>query len=419
MKKSIGLSLARLFLNFVLVVPLLTACLTASLTVTPRTPTLTAGSSLVTVTAMLENASGTVLWELSGPGSIPSDSIGSTVNYTPPASVPGPSTATLTARLGTLSDIATITINPAPPPPDTTAPTIVSVTPANNAVGVAAEANIVVVFSERMNQAATQGAYNSGDLPSATFSWNLEGTVLTINPSTDLSYSGAGLDRIYHVSFNDSAKDSAGNALAAVSYSFRTLRYLSVRLESQAALDGYLVSDGFVDTTDVVLYVGDDSANRDYGAFLSFDLSTLPSNLRSINYASLWVYQEASRRAGNPYADNSVGGLSQGANHLRVVHANYGATLETSDRAAATFLGDLGGDVSSDGSGGLKSLGTEALLAAVQDDVTNRTSRGNRSQYALSFPYAANGDGSDDYIAIFSGNNAVNRPWLYLEYLVP
>jgi hypothetical protein len=424
MNKGIGFPLARLSAIFMLVVPLLTACLTAKLTVTPNTPTLTAGGSPVTVTARLENTSGTVVWELSGPGSIPSDSTGPTVSYTPPASVPGASSATLTARVGTLSDAANITINPAPPPaPDTTAPTVVSVTPANNAIGVRADANIVVTFSERMNQAATQGAYNSGDVPSITFSWNAEGTVLTINPSTDLAYSGAGLDRIYHFSFNDSAKDSAGNALAAASYSFRTLRSLSITLPSQAALDGDVWDDlsgvGGAITMSNSLTPGDSASfppAYNYISFLSFNLSGLPNDLDSISYAELGVYQ--SGVVGSPYT--SLSGGSAGSSHLRVAHANYGPSLGHDDYNLSTFLNpDLGTDLSSDATLGWKHLRTPDLVAAVQEDVANRAARGNRSQYALYFPVATNSDRIGDYAILKSGDSATDPPYLYLEYLVP
>ncbi|RIH90939.1 hypothetical protein Mterra_00017 [Calidithermus terrae] len=81
------------------------------LTVSPKTQTVVAGGAPVNFTATLTGASGTITWSLSGPGSI-STTTGAGTTYTPPASVASPQTATLTATSGSLSDNATITINP-------------------------------------------------------------------------------------------------------------------------------------------------------------------------------------------------------------------------------------------------------------------------------------------------------------------
>jgi hypothetical protein len=67
--------------------------------------------------------------------------------------------------------------------PDTTAPTVLSVTPSNGARGVAKHASIVVVFSEPMDQQKTEMAYESTALPATavTFSWSADKTQLTID----------------------------------------------------------------------------------------------------------------------------------------------------------------------------------------------------------------------------------------------
>ena len=74
---------------------------------------------------------------------------------------------------------------------DTTRPTIVSVSPANGATGVRANANIVVTFSEPMDPVRRlRTAYQSADIPNAgvTFGWSADDTVLTIDPNSDLLY---------------------------------------------------------------------------------------------------------------------------------------------------------------------------------------------------------------------------------------
>jgi len=84
---------------------------TPSLSVSPSTSTVVAGGPPVNFTSALLNASGTVSWALSGPGSIGA-STGTSTTYTPPASVGSPTSATLTATSGTLTASATITVNP-------------------------------------------------------------------------------------------------------------------------------------------------------------------------------------------------------------------------------------------------------------------------------------------------------------------
>jgi hypothetical protein len=85
-----------------------------SLTVSPQTLTVVAGSSASSFGATLTGASGTISWSLNGPGTIGTMS-GSTTSYTPPANVSSTTTATLTASAAGLTASATITINPASP----------------------------------------------------------------------------------------------------------------------------------------------------------------------------------------------------------------------------------------------------------------------------------------------------------------
>lgn len=94
-----------------------------SLSISPASATVIAGGSPVNFTGTLANATGTISWALTGPGSITPAS-GDATSYTPPASVASATTATLTATSGTLTASATITVNP--PPTITVAGTVVS-----------------------------------------------------------------------------------------------------------------------------------------------------------------------------------------------------------------------------------------------------------------------------------------------------
>ncbi|MCX7784351.1 MAG: Ig-like domain-containing protein [Meiothermus sp.] len=295
-----------------------------------------------------------------------------------------------------------------PPVHDTTPPSIVSITPANLATGVAKDANIVIVFSEKMNQAVTQAAYQSADLPAAavTFSWNAGGTELTINPNADLEYTGAG--KTYAFSLTSTATDLAGNPLAPVNSSFRTFRQINVILESTAALDGWVRSDGTVDTASNELRVGDSTAvdNATYRSYLSFDLSALPAELQSANVLSAVLKVHQYDVTGAPYTD-----LDVGSSDLILEHVNYGSSLTQTD-FDPTVYANLG-DLSSSSAPGDK---TRPVLSALKNDLENNRTR---SQYRLRFAALTDGDGLADLARIYSGNNAANKPTLGITYLIP
>jgi len=85
---------------------------TPSLTVSPSSATVAAGSSAQSFSAALSDATGTVSWSLTGPGSI-APSSGPTTAYTPPATGASSAQATLTATAAGLSASATITVSTA------------------------------------------------------------------------------------------------------------------------------------------------------------------------------------------------------------------------------------------------------------------------------------------------------------------
>jgi subtilisin len=104
-------------------------------------------------------------------------------------------------------------ITVSPPPPDTTGPSVTSVSPANGATGVVTTANVSSTFSEPMDTAATQAAFSlmrssDNSAVAGTFSWS--GNTMTFRPSTALT-SGMG----YEAKVSTGATDLAGNSPAA------------------------------------------------------------------------------------------------------------------------------------------------------------------------------------------------------------
>ena len=111
---------------------------------------------------------------------------------------------------------------------DTTAPTVTNFSPADEAVAVAVDSNVVLSFSEAI-------ARGTGDVVLKTLAGvpvaiatsanlTISGSALTFNPTTDLKY---GTD--YSVVFSEgSVKDLAGNSfVGTTTYNFKTVAYVN------------------------------------------------------------------------------------------------------------------------------------------------------------------------------------------------
>jgi hypothetical protein len=103
----------------------------------------------------------------------------------------------------------------------TNRPVIESVTPANNATGVARNAKVVVKFSKPMNMAATQAAFtlkrtSNGTSVAGSFSWY--GNALIFTPSSLLL-----ANTKYTAAVSAGAKDLSNNTLLnPTTWSFTT-----------------------------------------------------------------------------------------------------------------------------------------------------------------------------------------------------
>jgi hypothetical protein len=297
------------------------------------------------------------------------------------------------------------------PPPDTTPPSIVSITPGNGAVGIAKDAKITIKFSEPMNKIATQLAYTSTDLPSVQFTWSENDTTLEIDPVGDLNYISTGKE--YSFSLGATATDLAGDALSPINSTFRTFKELTTTLKSDAARDGWIRSDNAVDTTSK-LNVGDSTFvdNAQYKSYLSFDLSSLEVSGLTLSdriiLAKLRLFQDFP--VGLPYTNLAFNGKK-----LMAAHVNYGNTLDAID-FNTSILGEFNTTIDDTDLEWKEYLNG---LSFVQNDWDNRKARGKRSQYMLFFPKATNGDGIADIAHFKAGDNASNQPELKITYLVP
>src|SRR5687768_10929904 len=179
--------------------------------------------------------------------------------------------------------------------PDTSAPTIVSIVPADAAIGVEKDENIVITFSEPMARADTQAAYQSASsgitAAQVTFSWDATGTVLTIDPNASLLYQ-SGTDpatataREYSFSITTTATDLPGNALAEQSdTTFHTRRRITQALDKKGGTTAHSLTGYYWPNASLTgwMRVGDYDEGTalvvPMRGFVTMDLSSLPDGI--------------------------------------------------------------------------------------------------------------------------------------------
>jgi Bacterial Ig-like domain len=401
-----------LLLSIPLLLVLLTAC------PDPSTPTPPAGTkpTITSFTATPPSlpaggGSMTLQWDVKDATTLSIDGgVGAVTGVSKAVSVTSTTTFTLTATntAGSTTQTTSVRVEAGA---DTTRPTVISVDPPNGATGVKDDASVIITFSERMDQASTEFSYESLELPTegVTFSWNADGTALTIKPNDLLDYV-AGEDpsiaaKTYALNISGVAGDMSGNSLLEFNSSFSTLRVISSAIYGTANLDGYILSDGVVNSASTGLSVGKLEDSRRLRGFFSFDLTSIPAGVVT-DEATLIIYKEG-----------TAGGEFYQFTSVTLDHLNYGNALGSAAYGQPS-LRDLGivDSSSSPASGYLSSN----VTLAVNDDLSNRAARGNRSQYRLRLlnePTNADPFGFVDFTASEGPNG--QRPFLNVVYYLP
>lgn len=286
---------------------------------------------------------------------------------------------------------------------DTTPPTLVSSVPADGAVGIYADTQIRLVFSEPMDKASVQVAYQSADLPEyfVTMAWNDDGDELVITPAGLLEYGAASspaevIPRVYTLTITTAATDVAGNELEAdTSVAFTTLNAIFHELPIVAGLTGAVRQDG--DTYPGFLMAGDAGApaNAQWKGFATFSLDDLPDDIAMVIDADL-VYEQIDV-SGTPYGD---------LGSLEIHDVVFAATDLTAFDAAST------GAVGTSDQVGL-GQDTFDVIPALQADLA---AGADVTQFRFEFPVASDFDGEYDY-ALFSATDPA--PVLRVGYLIP
>ncbi len=286
---------------------------------------------------------------------------------------------------------------------DTTAPRIESFSPAPGAVGIPQDEDITIVFSEPMDQASVEAAWNSSELSpeDVTFLWNGDGTMLTATAIDSLPLAeGVGLDPqsinalTIGIRIEATATDLAGNTLEEAGVTdFATQKRLRVALERSTELTRTMRSDGLVFGASAVrLIVGDTSGNLQTKSFLSFTTPALPVGAL-VEAAVISVNQNGIENA--PYA----------LGDMEIFHVNEGVI----DAAIFdTALAQIGVFSASD-TLEVKSID---VAQAFRDDVENQVARGGRTQYRLEFPTGTDNDNADDEARISRSSIAMEVTYL-------
>ncbi len=307
-----------------------------------------------------------------------------------------------------------VSVTPVPPTPVAPTPVIqyfdpkvVSTNPASGAIGVAADAKVVVKFSRYMDRADTQGAFTISHGNPGTFAWSASDTIMTFTPGADLPY-GA----LVSFEISKTAQSAEGFAMKTdYASSFRILRQKTVTLVSQAAYDGFVFSP----SSPVVNKVNPNGLAPSTWArgFLSFNLASLPSNLAEITSAEVRAYQSG----------HGTGAYGIQTGKLLVQSVTYGA-LSSNDGGRDTnhecqtllcLVTYKGRVLSASAANGWKSAN---VTSYVSEDWQERALRGTRAQFRLRFE-KENGAGPFIYAKFNSGNSASLKPVLKVTYLYP
>ena len=293
-------------------------------------------------------------------------------------------------------------------PVDHKAPTVVSISPEDDAKFIGDDVPIVITFSEPMNRTLTEAAFTLGVVQAGTSSpvviddrsWNSEGTELTVqaqlhNALVDVvGNDGNGgpptevlttIAPVYTISLGTAAEDLAGNALQQAFNSEFSTRIRVIHHFSRNGPAGNGSSSG---GTGTFITAGDNEANNEIRGFVTFTFTGLPDNIQEIERAYfttyLWVL------SGDPLAD-------QGAMHVE--HMIFDTVSHGFNTAPLTDLGPLyaPGDTPAE-----DDVIQFDLTAAVEDDYENRIVRADRTQYRFRFPnFVTPTDGENDQFRLY------------------
>ncbi len=196
---------------------------------------------------------------------------------------------------------------------------------------------ISITFSEPMDAAATEAAFQlqgPGGAPVAvTFTWEDGGRRLRATPTDPIAYSPDDQYLNYRYLLSTGAKSRKGVALEnGLDVTFSTMRTLTLVRDSVAALDGAVSAKGYVynNPNDPSAYkavrTGDTAANIAVRSFFAFSLNGLGLDSEDVAYARIRLYNTALR--GAPFGVGNLGNLiAERVEYLEASSAENDETL--------------------------------------------------------------------------------------------
>jgi len=197
-------------------------------------------------------------------------------------------------------------------------PQIVAFYPQDGYHGFKRGESIAISFSEPMDAAATEAAFqllNANGAPVAVnFTWEDDGRRMLVAPTDPIAYSLNDQYLNYRYLLSTGAKSQKGVALEnGLDVTFSTMRTLTAVRDSVAALDGSVSDLGFVsnDPSDTSAYpvapTGDSVGNRGVRSFFAFDLDGLGFGAEEVAYARVNLYNV--RLDGDPFGPGNLGNI--------------------------------------------------------------------------------------------------------------
>jgi hypothetical protein len=195
-------------------------------------------------------------------------------------------------------------------PKGATAPTVLSITPADGTKGVASDAPVQIVFSESMAATSVTSALSISGFTASelTLRWSENNTRLTVTTSSGFAYATGNnpTAKFYTVTVTTGAKNTNGISMATgFSSSFSALRRIQRVLapEQVAKYDSFgaavhddspIICAGVGETIEVGEWSGYTGSGTNYG-YLLFNLESIskPSTVRSFDWVSLRAVQTA------------------------------------------------------------------------------------------------------------------------------
>ncbi len=197
-------------------------------------------------------------------------------------------------------------------------PQVIAFYPQNGYHGFERGESISITFSQSMNAAATEAAFQlldpSGAPVAVNFTWEDGGRRLLAAPTDPVAYSPNDQYLNYRYLLSTGAKSQAGAALEnGLDVTFSTMRTLTVVRDSVAALDGSVSDLGHIsnDPNDTSAYpvapTGDSAGNRGVRSFFAFDLDGLSFGAEEAAYARINLYNV--RLDGAPFGAGNLGSI--------------------------------------------------------------------------------------------------------------